>query len=119
MATSTEALDAATPAHPWLFRRGQWDLREAGAATYRGVRFPTDGAERKLLCRLVKARGTALSYAELMDALGNGLMSFETLKSYASRLRNLLRRALGHLGGFPPDPLPNVDGMAYRLDLRG
>jgi DNA-binding response OmpR family regulator len=109
----------STPTHPWLFTRGRWDLTEPGAGCYRGVRFTVNGTGRKLLVRFVRSRGTALSYAELMDALGNALMSFETLKSHVSRLRNLLRRALGHLPDSPANPIASVDDMAYRFDLPG
>jgi hypothetical protein len=118
--TMTDATTChTTPAHPMLFSRGARDLTEAGIASWKGVRFAIDGTARRLLCRFVRSRGTALTYAELMDALGNSLMAFVTLKSHVSRLRNLLRRALGHLADFPANPIASVDDMAFRFDLPG
>jgi hypothetical protein len=108
-------VDSTAEPNPWLFMLGKWDLREPGAAAYRDTRFLVDGAERKLLCRLVRARGTALTYAVLKDeALDNPHLENATLRAVACRLRRLLKE---HLRGIPDNPLPCVDRMAYRLDV--
>jgi hypothetical protein len=64
----------------------------------------------------VRARGTALAYAEPKEALDNPAMENVTLCAVACRLRKLLR---DHLPGVPADPLPCVDAMGYRLDVPG
>jgi hypothetical protein len=103
----------------WLFARGHWDLTEPGAASYKGRRFFVVGSERRLLCRLVKARGVALSYAELKAALGNPLLENSTVRGYACRLRRLIRDGLAGAEGVPDDPVRDADGMGFRLDVEG
>lgn len=112
----TDATIGDTTPHPFLFVRGRWDLTVPGAAAYRGVRFELGGSERKLLCRLVRARGTALPNAELKAALGNDALADSTLRGYVSRLNRLLRK---HLPGAPERPVRGIDRMGYLLTLSG
>jgi hypothetical protein len=117
MHEDTDPTPSAPEVNPWLFARGPWDLTEPGAASYRGRRFLVSGSERRLLCRLVKARGVAISYAELKTALGNELLENATIRGYTSRLRRIIRDGLRGVEGLPTDPVPCVDGMGFRLDL--
>jgi hypothetical protein len=102
-----------------LFTQGEWDLREPGMAVFRNVCFPVTGAARRLLCRLVRARGTAIHKDDLKAAVGDPMMLDGTLRGHATDLRAILRAALGDLG-IPADPVPSADrGEAggYRLDV--
>jgi hypothetical protein len=106
--------------NPWLFTLGFWRLAEPGSAAYRGHRFPVSGAPRRLLCRLVRARGVAVPKADLKEAAGERTMFDSTLRGHAADLRQILRTHLSGLDGFPADPVPCVDrgdAGGYRLAL--
>jgi hypothetical protein len=95
-----------------------WDLSEPGVAVYGTLRFPISGAPRRILARLVDARGAAVRLAELKEAAGNDLVLDTTLRTHLSDLRKALRAGLADLEDFPADPIPCVDrGEAggYRL----
>jgi hypothetical protein len=97
-----------------------WDLSEPGVAAYGTRRFPVSGAPRRILARLVDARGAAVSVAELKEAAGNDLMLDTTLRTHVSDLRQALRAGLADLEDLPDDPVPCVDrGEAggYRLAI--
>jgi hypothetical protein len=103
-------IGAASPdAEPSLFARGPWDLTEPGAAAYRGKRFPIRGAPRRLLCRLVRARGAAVPCHDLKATAGDPLMMGGTLRGHVSDLRQVLRAALAGRADLPADPVPLAD----------
>jgi hypothetical protein len=121
MGTPAEPTPVDPATAPWLFALGHWDLTEPGAAAYRGARFLIAGAPRRLLCRLVRARGLAVPIGELKAALGNPFMEDVTLRGHAHDLRTTLRRHLAGLEGFPADPVPCADrgdAGGYRLAAR-
>jgi hypothetical protein len=108
------ALELLSDCDGRLFVAGRWDLSEPGAAAWDGQRFSVAGAERRLLARLVRARGAALPCDVLKAALGNPDLEPSTLRGIACRLRRLLR---DNLTGIPADPLRCIDRMGYRLDV--
>jgi hypothetical protein len=102
------------PNHPTLLQVGEWDLKESGYASYAGTRFPLEGANRRLLARLIRAKGRAVHADHLIDA-ANLAIERGDLKSYISRLRGHLRTHLPNLQG---DPIPYRDPDAYQLALQ-
>jgi hypothetical protein len=103
--------DRPPPDEPTLFQQGNWDLREAGFATYCGVRFPLEGCNRRLLARLIRGQGRAVHSDYLIEAACLSVDRVD-LKPYVSRLRRHLR---SHLTNIPTDPTPYCDPHAYRL----
>jgi hypothetical protein len=115
---STPVLFPDAEAH--LFYRPPWDLREPGAAAYRDTRFLIAGAPRKVLCRLVRARGAAVPRDELKAAAGDPAMMNPTLSGHVSDLRQALRAGLASRIDLPADPIPRADrgdAGGYRLAL--
>jgi hypothetical protein len=97
-----------------LIRVGPWDLLEPGFAAYRGHRFPVRGAARRLLVRLVQARGRAAHAVDLKAALGNPDMDDVTLRRHVHDLRRAIRAGLKGWAR-PKDPAPRVDAKAWLL----
>jgi hypothetical protein len=85
-----------------------------GEASYSGVMFPIKGKSKKILQRLVKAGGRPVLIEDLC-LVSNDQYTVEavTLATQISRLRSLVRDGLKLPQDF--DPIPNVDGEAYRL----
>jgi hypothetical protein len=98
---------------PTLFQQGHWDLTEAGVAAYCDHRFSINGCERRLLARLIRARGRAVHRQHLKEACGNEMMEDKTLQGHLSRLRKRLREHLD----FSDDPIPYRDPGSYLLVL--
>jgi hypothetical protein len=103
--------------HPTILALGGWDLSEAGKASYKGGKpFPLKGTNRKLLARLISAKGRAVHERRLKEACGNEDMEDGTLRGYLSRLRQHLSSNLPE-NQLPQDPLPRQDPDSYKLDL--
>jgi hypothetical protein len=114
--TNVPAAPETTPANPTLFRWGDWDLTEAGFATYKGIRFDLVRGNRRLLARLIRGQGRPVHADHLIDAASLTVDRRE-LKTYISRLRRVLRAALASLTDWPADPIPYTDPDSYRLVL--
>src|SRR5262249_47106759 len=113
--TPADTTPPSSQVNPWLFTQGEWDLREPGTAVFRGVRFPVTGAARRLLCRLVRARGIAAHKADPRAAIGDPTMLDGALRGHATDLRTILRAALGIANAVPGADRGEAGG--YRLDM--
>ena len=83
-------------------------------AWWRGAELPLAGKEYELLLELSREPGTVRTKADLLRrvwGLPAGLRT-RTLDSHASRLRRKLSAA-----GAPGDPIVNVWGRGYRLEV--
>ncbi len=92
-----------------FFAAGPWDLREPGFAAYQGHRFPVSGAARRLLVRLVRARGTVIHRDTLKEAVGESCMADSSIRGHVSDLRTALRAGLAGKVTLPADPVPGAD----------
>jgi DNA-binding response OmpR family regulator len=99
---------------PTLLRAGNWDLTVAGSARYKGRQFPLSGAFRKILARLILARGQPLHYDHLKSACDNQQMEDKSLQGLVCRLRKHLQKHLR----LRTAPIAYRDPKSYELLLR-
>jgi hypothetical protein len=116
--TPPATLDDLPLRHSTLLKKENWDLSEAGKASYKGSpSFPLKKTQRKLLARLVEALPGPVHKHHLKDAAGNSEMNDETLVSHLSRLRQHLKDHLKAHLEMPENPIPYEYPDSYRLDL--
>jgi hypothetical protein len=102
------------PEYPTLFRSGNWDLSTAGMAKYKNAQMPIEGTNRRLLSRLIRAKGQPVHINLLAPACGN--CESDSVRIYVSKLRKHLRQHLSDLQE-GNDPIPYADPQSYSLAL--
>jgi hypothetical protein len=109
-AGETESPETWPPDAGWHFRPGE--------AAYFGVVIPITGKLWGVLKALADARGAALTWCELSDAISpDTTPEPQAIRGYVSRVRAALRHAFGLDSSI--DPVPNVewgDRTSWRLD---
>jgi hypothetical protein len=109
---SQPSLDEAE--YATLFRSANWDLFTAGMAKYKNAQMPIKGTNRRLLSRLIRAKGQPVHMDELALACGN--CESDTVRIYVSKLRKHLRQHLPDLQE-GNDPIRYADPQSYSLAL--
>jgi hypothetical protein len=104
------------PEHPTLLKEGDWDLSEAGIASFKGISMPLKGAMRRILARLVRAKGKPVHKDHLKKVCKDPAITDGTLRGHLSDLNKHLRKYLDSLN-LPPKPIRYVDPDHYELTL--